>query len=86
MFSFRRVKLPKTFLAVNLSDAFTFEEQERLASDHEGLEMKAIPPKDLLTGGGEPVPVVESQVVGSQDAESQETESHNQSSPGETQT
>jgi hypothetical protein len=46
---FSRVKLPKTFLAVNLSDAFTFEEQERHASDdNEGLEMKATPPKDLL--------------------------------------
>lgn len=47
----RRVKLPKTFLAVNLSDAFTFEEQERLASDSEGLEMKTTPVKDLLSGG-----------------------------------
>lgn len=46
-----RVKLPKTFLAVNLSDAFTFEEQERLASDNEaGLEMKLKPPKDLISG------------------------------------
>ncbi|KAI9171075.1 Inositol hexakisphosphate and diphosphoinositol-pentakisphosphate kinase [Paramyrothecium foliicola] len=66
---FNQVKLPKTFLAVNLSDAFTFEEQERLASDNDqpadetgqpangdsqapsesdGLEMKIVPPKDLL--------------------------------------
>ena len=50
-----RVKLPKTFLAVNLSDAFTFEEQERLANDHDMLEMKAVPPKDLLSGGHAPV-------------------------------
>lgn len=52
-----RVKLPKTFLAVNLSDAFTFEEQERLANDNDMLEMKAFPPKDILsrTGEGEPV-------------------------------
>lgn len=52
---FFRVKLPKTFLAVNLSDAFTFEEQERLANDHDMLEMKAVPPKDLLSGGQEPI-------------------------------
>ena len=44
-----RVKLPKTFLAVNLSDAFTFEELERQGSDNDVLEMKAAPPKDLLT-------------------------------------
>jgi hypothetical protein len=43
------VKLPKTFLAVNLSEAFTFEELERQASDSEALEMKATPSKDLLT-------------------------------------
>lgn len=47
-----RVKLPKTFLAVNLSDAFTFEEQERLANDHDMLEMKAFPPKDILSRAG----------------------------------
>ncbi len=47
-----RVKLPKTFLAVNLSDAFTFQEKERQNSEadvfdkdhqddeHEGLEMR----------------------------------------------
>ncbi|PHH65882.1 hypothetical protein CDD81_1251 [Ophiocordyceps australis] len=45
---FNQVKLPKTFLAVNLSEAFTFEEQERLAND-DGLEMKMAPPKDLLS-------------------------------------
>jgi hypothetical protein len=47
----RRVKLPKTFLAVNLSDAFSWEEQERNASDNDVLEMKSKPPKDLLSGG-----------------------------------
>lgn len=36
-----RVKLPKTFLAVNLSDAFSFEENERQGSDNDVLEMKA---------------------------------------------
>ncbi|KAL2691737.1 hypothetical protein Neosp_002126 [[Neocosmospora] mangrovei] len=46
---FNQVKLPKTFLAVNLSDAFTFEELERQGSDNDVLEMKAAPPKDLLT-------------------------------------
>ncbi|KAK7431410.1 inositol hexakisphosphate and diphosphoinositol-pentakisphosphate kinase [Neonectria magnoliae] len=38
---FNQVKLPKTFLAVNLSEAFTFEENERQASDNDVLEMKA---------------------------------------------
>jgi hypothetical protein len=46
---FSRVKLPKTFLAVNLSYAFSFEEQERLASEPELLQMKSLPPKDLLS-------------------------------------
>lgn len=39
-------------MAVNLSDAFSFEEKERRLSgteaEAEGLEMKAVPPKDLL--------------------------------------
>jgi hypothetical protein len=35
-----RVKLPKTFLAVNLSDAFTFQEKERQNSEADVLEMK----------------------------------------------
>ncbi|KAF7543298.1 hypothetical protein G7Z17_g10853 [Cylindrodendrum hubeiense] len=39
---FNQVKLPKTFLAVNLSDAFTFEENERQGSDNDVLEMKAV--------------------------------------------
>ncbi|KAI8959001.1 histidine phosphatase superfamily-domain-containing protein [Daldinia sp. FL1419] len=53
---FHQVKLPKTFLAVNLSDAFTFQEKERQNSeadclekdtggnenDTDGLEMKAL--------------------------------------------
>jgi hypothetical protein len=34
-----RVKLPKTFLAVNLSDAFSFQEKQQ-QSEGEGLEMK----------------------------------------------
>lgn len=33
-----RVKLPKTFLAVNLSDAFTFQEKERQNSEADCLE------------------------------------------------
>lgn len=40
--------MPKTFLAVNLSEAFTFEEHDKHGSDTEMLEMKTIPPKDLL--------------------------------------
>ncbi|KAI1197574.1 hypothetical protein F5X97DRAFT_301988 [Nemania serpens] len=53
---FHQVKLPKTFLAVNLSDAFTFQEKERQNSEgdvfdrdhqsdeHDGLEMKQAEP------------------------------------------
>lgn len=40
--------MPKTFLAVNLSDAFTFEEQEKQTSDNEALDAKTTPPVDLL--------------------------------------
>ncbi|KJZ79245.1 hypothetical protein HIM_01396 [Hirsutella minnesotensis 3608] len=58
---FNQVKLPKTFLAVNLSDAFTFEEQERLAHDNDMLEMKALPPKDLLAYSKEDVPAKQDQ-------------------------
>lgn len=36
-----RVKLPKTFLAVNLSEAFDFEENDKLFADNVPLEMKA---------------------------------------------
>ncbi|KAH9887130.1 histidine phosphatase superfamily-domain-containing protein [Xylariomycetidae sp. FL2044] len=35
---FHQVKLPKTFLAVNLSEAFTFQEKERQGSDADVLE------------------------------------------------
>ncbi|KAI0022750.1 histidine phosphatase superfamily-domain-containing protein [Xylariomycetidae sp. FL0641] len=35
---FHQVKLPKTFLAVNLSDAFTFQEKERQNSEADCLE------------------------------------------------
>lgn len=31
----RRVKLPKSFIAVNLSDAFTFEEQDNTEDESE---------------------------------------------------
>lgn len=41
-------------MAVNLSDAFTFEEQERQASDSEGLEMKAVPPKNPPSDSRDP--------------------------------
>lgn len=37
-----RVKLPKTFLAVNLSDAFSFQEKERHSSEGDILEMKNV--------------------------------------------
>lgn len=39
-YAFIRVKLPKTFLAVNLSEAFTFQEKERHNSEVDVLEMK----------------------------------------------
>lgn len=60
---FNQVKLPKTFLAVNLSEAFSFEDIEKVVADKDGLEMKTIPPKDLLTGGDKPEdePVVTAQ-------------------------
>lgn len=50
---FVRVKLPKTFLAVNLSDAFTFEEQERMAHETDGLETKVLPTQDELSGAAQ---------------------------------
>ncbi|GFP53347.1 inositol hexakisphosphate and diphosphoinositol-pentakisphosphate kinase [Trichoderma asperellum] len=47
---FNQVKLPKTFLAINLSDAFSFEEIDKHASDQEGagdlLEMKSVSTKE----------------------------------------
>ncbi|TEA20796.1 Inositol hexakisphosphate and diphosphoinositol-pentakisphosphate kinase [Colletotrichum sidae] len=42
---FNQVKLPKTFLAINLSDLFSFEDQDKRDSDNEGLEMKSLHPK-----------------------------------------
>ncbi|XXG98454.1 hypothetical protein Hte_004778 [Hypoxylon texense] len=60
---FHQVKLPKTFLAVNLSDAFTFQEKERQNSegdcldkdnandDADGLEMKAAGPSKRADRG-----------------------------------
>ncbi|KAI1324011.1 hypothetical protein F5Y16DRAFT_324501 [Xylariaceae sp. FL0255] len=57
---FHQVKLPKTFLAVNLSDAFTFQEKERQNSEgdvydkdrrdaeQDGLEMKRIEPTETV--------------------------------------
>lgn len=38
--SSRRVKLPKSFLAVNLSEAFSFESQERPDDEDSFLEMR----------------------------------------------
>ncbi|KAI5868448.1 histidine phosphatase superfamily-domain-containing protein [Durotheca rogersii] len=39
---FHQVKLPKTFLAVNLSDAFTFQEKERQNSEADCLEKDSV--------------------------------------------
>ncbi|WYZ45189.1 hypothetical protein EsH8_VIII_000505 [Colletotrichum jinshuiense] len=46
---FNQVKLPKTFLAINLSDLFSFEEHERRDSDGEVLEMKSLHPKPKVS-------------------------------------
>lgn len=63
LFITNRVKLPKTFLAVNLSDAFTFQEKERQNSegdcldkdnandDADGLMMKAAGPSKRADRG-----------------------------------
>ncbi|TQV96541.1 inositol pyrophosphate synthase [Cordyceps javanica] len=45
---FTQVKLPKTFLAVNLSEAFDFEENDKLFADDAPLEMKAPAPKEPI--------------------------------------
>ncbi|KAM3510094.1 hypothetical protein MY10362_000233 [Beauveria mimosiformis] len=45
---FTQVKLPKTFLAVNLSEAFDFEENDKLFADDAPLEMKASTPKEPI--------------------------------------
>ncbi|KAI1856223.1 hypothetical protein JX265_011735 [Neoarthrinium moseri] len=39
---FHQVKLPKSFLAINLSDAFSFQEKERQNSEGDVLEMKNV--------------------------------------------
>lgn len=49
--------MPKTFLAVNLSDAFTFQEKQH-QNDNEALEMKPIAHGEL-TGPVEPGEPVE---------------------------
>ena len=67
--SILRVKLPKTFLAVNLSDAFSFEENDKLASDSEVLEMKATPPKDLLSTPAPQAKPAEGEAGDAKDAE-----------------
>ncbi|KAL2158610.1 hypothetical protein VTH06DRAFT_4092 [Thermothelomyces fergusii] len=43
---FHQVKLPKTFLAVNLSDAFTFQEQQN-PSENEGNEGEEVEQKEV---------------------------------------
>lgn len=43
-----RVKLPKTFLAVNLSEAFDFEGNDKLLVDDLPLEMRPPSPKEPL--------------------------------------
>ncbi len=57
-----RVKLPKTFLAVNLSDAFTFQEKPQNGEgdgDADVLEMKATEHEHAATSDpSEPVGVI----------------------------
>jgi len=48
------------FLAVNLSDAFTFEEQERMANEPDVLETKVLPTKDVLSGASQSMETEES--------------------------
>lgn len=44
--------MPKTFLAINLSDAFTFEEHDKQGSDQEGgLEMKSVIAQNMAPAG-----------------------------------
>ncbi|KAL2136752.1 hypothetical protein VTI74DRAFT_1793 [Chaetomium olivicolor] len=50
---FHQVKLPKTFLAVNLSDAFTFQEKHH--SESEALEMKGS--EHEQSGPSDPAPL-----------------------------
>lgn len=50
-----RVKLPKTFLAVNLSEAFSFEEQERMAYEPDVLEKKTLSSGGMLSDGVDPM-------------------------------
>ncbi|KAI8633404.1 hypothetical protein F5Y19DRAFT_299022 [Xylariaceae sp. FL1651] len=69
---FHQVKLPKTFLAVNLSDAFTFQEKERQNSEgdvfdrdrqdaeHEGLEMKRVEPSKSSPRNADNAPLTSS--------------------------
>ncbi|EGX94745.1 inositol pyrophosphate synthase [Cordyceps militaris CM01] len=45
---FTQVKLPKTFLAVNLSEAFDFEENDKLFADDVALELKAPAAKEPI--------------------------------------
>ena len=52
-----RVKLPKTFLAVNLSEAFTFQEKERRHSEADVLQMKDLKRASLPPPNGETLPV-----------------------------
>ncbi|GKT47308.1 uncharacterized protein ColSpa_07489 [Colletotrichum spaethianum] len=60
---FNQVKLPKTFLAINLSDLFSFEDTERRDSDSEGLEMKALHPKPKATAVTQHETETESEVL-----------------------
>lgn len=51
--------MPKSFLAVNLSDAFTFQEKERQNSEGDVLEMKTVEHAVASASGeSELVPVV----------------------------
>ena len=57
--------MPKTFLAVNLSDAFTFQEKQQ-QNDNEALEMKPIAHGELAgpLQPGEPVEAVTDSATG----------------------
>jgi len=56
-----RVKLPKSFIAVNLSDAFTFEEQDDAEDEPEHVNGVTKKPEDDEPKAGSPEQAIEQQ-------------------------
>lgn len=78
-----RVKLPKTFLAVNLSDAFTFQEKERHSSEG-GDAVEKDPLDTTSTAEAFRAEAAESAVATSPPAEADQTKADD-TGPGEAQ-